>query len=66
MCSRSTLVAANSQQRPEACWEVTSSVSISTENFWRIFHAPSGTKATSFRSVLPSASAASFRCGHAR
>ena len=45
MCSRSTLVAANSQQRPEACWEVTSSVSISTENFWRIFHAPSGTKA---------------------
>lgn len=36
MRSRSTLVAAKSQQRPLAFWLVTSSVGTSTENFWRM------------------------------
>ena len=61
MRSRSTLVAAKSQQRPLAFWLVTSSVGTSTENFWRMAPAPLEQKATLFSSLLERASVAMRR-----
>ena len=52
MCSRRTLVAAKSQQRPEDFWLVDFMVLMSVENLKTIFRASSGRQMTLLMSVV--------------